>query len=232
MSLGEKKTFRKLVPIERPSVNKAPAMDQLGVRLLRALLVRMENLRSQDPNLGKVEAWDQVLATDEGQRFLEIIGKNKTNEAALLEKLDKMGKDLEEIKRKRRNHMYKSIGEIAEAIEKGDLKSQRDVLKVLDELRDRDISKSEFSKSKERAIYDQCTHPAWPSLYNRFTNLPETIEQGEVIEKRAKQSELIVKTIKVMAEKLVQKEGMTKEKAFIAILDRNPLLEATYRKFY
>jgi len=128
--------------------------------------------------------------------------------------------------------MYKSLGEIAKAIDKGEIKSQEDALKELDELRDRDIAKSDFAKSEADARYEQTTDPAWNSLYNAFMNLPKTVEEGKAFEKRQKESELIVKTINIMAGKLVQKEGITKEKAFGEVLKRYPLLEATYREFY
>lgn len=130
------------------------------------------------------------------------------------------------------NHMYKSLGEIANGIEKGEIKSQEDAMKVFDKFVEGEVKKSDYQMDVNQARLMKMTGPGWDSYYNAFMRLPETVEAGQAIKKRAKQSELIVKTIKVMAEKLVQKEGMTKEKAFIAILDRNPLLEATYREFY
>ena len=126
-------------------------------------------------------------------------------------------------------HMYKSLGEIATAIEKGELKSQVDTLKELDKLRDRDIAKSDFAKSKERAIYDQVTNPSWDALFNAFQSLPRTVEEGEAIEKRRRASDNIVKVIEGLAQELIQKDsGMTKEKAIVKVLERNPAWKTAY----
>jgi len=126
-------------------------------------------------------------------------------------------------------HMFTNISEVAEAIKKGDLASQEDVLKELDELRDRDIAKSAFSKTKERAIYDQCTDPAWDSLYLAFGNLPKTVAEGEAFEKRQRASANIVKIIETLANELIKKDGkLTKAKAVVEVLDGNPAWKTAY----
>ena len=190
---------------------------------------QVEELRQKKPWSLSV-ASQEARKTPVGQGLWAMVEAGaRERDAALIKRLKKMADDLEEIKRKRRNYMYKSLGEIATAIEKGEIKSQVDALKELDELRDLDIAKSDFAKSKERAIYDQCTDPAWDSLFNEFTKLPETIEQGEAFSKRVRASDNIVKVIEGLAEELIQKDGkLTKAKAIVKVLDRNPAWKTAY----
>ena len=70
----------------------------------------------------------------------------------------------------------------------------------------------------------------WNSYFNAFMNLPETVEEGEAFEKRQRTADNVVKVIEAMAKELVQKSsGMTREKAFMEVLKRNPELEVAYR---
>jgi len=163
---------------------------------------------SQEKGILRIEAMKEVFESEEGKRALEVLNT---------------------MKREREKTMYTNLGEITKAIEKGEIESQVDALKELDELRDRDIAKSDFAKSKERAIYDQCTDPAWNSLFNAFTKLPETVEEGQAIEKRVRASENIVKVIEDLAKELIQKDGkLTKERAIVTVLERNPAWKTAY----
>ena len=181
--------------------------SNLRVKLENELIKAIKDFARQK-GIGQLEASKLILESDTGKKIFEILNTMKRREKI----------------------MYKSIGEIDAAIKVGDLKSQKDVLKELDELRGRDISKSDFAKTKERAIYDQVTNPAWDSLYHAFQNLPETVEEGEAFEKRVRASENIVKVIEDLAKELIQKDGkLTKERAIVTVLERNPAWEKVYR---
>lgn len=181
--------------------------NNLRTKLISDLIQAIKIL-AREKGITQLEASKEIFESDTGKKVIETLNT---------------------LKRQRGKTMYASVGEIAEAIEKGDLKSKEEVLKELDGLRDRDIAKSDFAKSKQRAVYDQVTNPAWNSLYNAFTNLPETVEEGQAIEKRQRASDNIVKVIEALAGELIQKDGeLTKEKAIVKVLDRNPAWKRAY----
>ena len=126
--------------------------------------------------------------------------------------------------------MFTSVGEIAEAMKKGEIASQEDALKVFDEFVEGEVKKSDYEMDVNQARLMKMTGPGWDSYYNAFMRLPATVEEGQVIEKQQRTADNVIKVIEAMAKELVQKSsGMTKEKVFMEVLKRNPELEGAYR---
>jgi len=181
--------------------------SNLRVRLERELLEAIK-LLAREKGITQLEASKQVLGSDTGQKILEILNT---------------------LKRKKGEHMYKSVGAIAEAMESGEIESQEDALKVFDEFVEGEVKKSDYSMDVSKARSMKMTGPGWDSYFNVFMNLPETSEAGIGIEKRQRASDNIVKVIEGLAAELIQKDGkLTKAKAIVKILDRNPAWKTAY----
>jgi len=68
--------------------------DLLGINLLRVLTNRVDNVK-QDQNITRIEAWMEVLQSEEGKQLLELITKMK-NDPSLISK-DMEDSDLSEL---------------------------------------------------------------------------------------------------------------------------------------
>jgi len=181
--------------------------NNLRMKLINELIKAIK-LLAREKGISQLEASKLILESDTGKNILETINTMKRREKI----------------------MYTSVGEIAEAMKKGEIKSQEDALKAFDEFVEGEVKKSDYQMDVNQARLMKMTGPGWDAYYNAFMNLPETVEAGQAIEKQQRTADNVSKVIESMAKELVQKSsGMTKEKAFMEVLKRNPELEGAYR---
>ncbi len=127
--------------------------------------------------------------------------------------------------------MYKSVGEIAKAMESGEIESQEDALKVFDEFVEGEVKKSDYSMDVKQARLMKMTGPGWDSYYNAFMNLPATIQEKESFEKRQNDTDAAYGEIEKRAKQLLDAGKVSSiEKGIVTVCERFPELEAAYRE--
>ena len=192
---------RDVLPVEKQ-------VNNLRTKLMNTLVKAIESL-AREKGITRLAAMLEIFESAEGKKALEVLST---------------------MKREKGRRMYTSVGEIAKAMESGEIESQEDALKVFDEFVESEVKKSDYSMEVSQARLMKMTGPGWDSYFNAFMNLPETVEEGQAIEKQQRVSDNVIKVIEDMAKELVQKDsGMTKEKAFMEVCRRHPELERLYR---
>lgn len=211
----------------------------LGISLLRALTRRVENVRlGNDTNA--MEAWSEVLGSEEGQKLLALITKMESDPSLIFKDME--DRDVSEIlafvegphfdafvkafkKEFKKGINVSNEMTVVEKIKKKDFESQIEASKKL-KLELTKLAPASDKRSPERRYVDYIE--SHPDVRDAMLELPD-VAVAEPVEKRAF-GPTYEKISKMVDELVSRGEVSSRAKGFVKVMDHNPELLVSYYK--
>lgn len=230
-----------LVTLWKRDVSKevADPSRMLGINLLRILSSRVEGVR-RESGIGHLEAWSEVLGTEEGQKLLALITKMESDPILIFKDME--GRDVSELcdfvegpylyafVKALKGELKKGINvpkemEVVEKIKKKSFDSQIEASKKL-KLELTKLAPASDKRSPERRYVDYMKSN--PDVQDAMLELPD-VAVTEPVTKRDF-GKTYAKISKIVDELLSKGEVSSRAKGFMKVMDSNPELLVSYYK--
>jgi hypothetical protein len=212
----------------------------LGIQLLRILSDRVDSLK-QEKDIPRMEAWIEVLQSEEGQQFLGLIAKMQSDPILIFKGMENRditelcdfveGPHLESFVKALKGELKKGINvpkemEVVEKILKKDFEGQIEATNKL-KLELVKMAKAGDKRTPEKRLLDYLDNHQ--DVESAILELPNNVAKGEVEEKR--DFGPTYEKISKMVDELVSKgEVSSRARGFVKVMDSEPALLVQYYK--